>query len=522
MAAIPNDPEVQAELAWDSGNCQVWASVFFKSKAEMDAFTSESEENKQEFKRQNVIYELVNAERTFVKNLLILKHVYQEPLLQIISKDVCDRIFPNLQELIELSRTFKNDMLALLDPETKKYPDVAETIAKFVNQPALNSEFSKFCANGNGPFLKEQMKNEKFAEMVQACEKDSSKNYKQRSDLKSLLPCVFQKSTRVLMLIEPVLKYTAKGTAEYDLLTECIAKAKAFTKCINDAVGEESNSRVEKSARGWLITRRKSMSLKPGDCKMNYSATLALGDTNMNVNVLLYDQHIVLFPSDEAIMYNAEEAEPKSKGKSKKKSEVDVVSIGFENNVYVTKSEDPCKFFIISTDTAAQPEPKVYTIVFVPVADKDPEKKAKNIDEAKEKCEKIYRELNQTCRAHTIAKMEESARQEASSRDIAELDAEILSLLSTRMEITEGQDFTSFESVLTNLSGVTSGYESDLPQKKNGFFKKIRQSISANPKREKPKLEIGRPELQHTSSNQVEGARELTNVEENGLCGEEN
>ena len=41
----------------------------------MDAFCDESKEKRQEFKRQNVIYELANAERTFVKNLLILKHV---------------------------------------------------------------------------------------------------------------------------------------------------------------------------------------------------------------------------------------------------------------------------------------------------------------------------------------------------------------------------------------------------------------------------------------------------------------
>jgi len=556
-SSIVNDPD----LAFDHENCRVWEEMMgYEGKKDVSKAVGE------ECKRQNAVYEAVNSERTYLKNLKILKHVYQEPLLNLVTKDVCNRIFPNLDELIELHKSFTEEMLKLPDPENHNmYPEVGEVIAKFINQPILLKEYIKFCTNGQAPFVTEQLKNEKFAELIQECQNVSAKNYGQRNDFKSVLMGVTQRSMRISMLAEKILKYTAEGTAEFDLLTQCHEKAVAFADSLNAAKAEAEDSRVEKTARGWLINRRKSMSLKPGDCQMNYSASLAAGDTKNKINVILYDNHLVLFPSDEATMYNAVESETKGKSKSKTKSDVNIQSIEFEdNNVHVSKSEDPCKFFIVATSKSDQTETKVYTIVCEPVPDAAAEVKERNERKAREKSEKIFRALSKACAAHAASNQDGNQLDE-SMRTIADLDSEILALLAAKLDIMVGQsiptgvkDFTqsvtqltfdaetlhtiaaellqsytgddkdgksakvsaSFKSMLTNISGVTSGYQTGGAQqeikKEPGFFKKVRQSIYSHPKKNQPtnqpkvdKNTIGGPELQHTTNEQVDGARDL-------------
>jgi len=578
-SSVLSDPEVQADLAWaqDWKGDEPWSIVYFKSADHQKEFLETAEDNARVEKLQNVAHELVHCEKSFFKTALLLKYVYQESLSKITTKGVCDRIFPNITELLEISRTFKNDMVNLRDPETLMYPEAGlyAALAKFLNQPNLKLEFTKWVTTLlDGAFIKDQMKNEKFAETVKTCDTVCAAKYKRnkgdKQDILGLIQFVMQRVSKLPMTIAELQKRTAKGTAEYDVITECLAKSKEICEFVNVAKGEKEDSRVEISARGWLINRRKSMSLKPGDCRMNYSAKLE--DLNMAVNLVLYDQHLVLFPSDQSIINNVKKEEKdgdKTKGKSKPKPnpEVIVQSIDFEsNNVYVSKSEDPAKFFIVSTSISSPPETKVYTIS----CELDNNGVSLPVTEAQENCEKIFRELNEACRAHTISKLEASNQLEASKKSIADLDTEILALLAAKLDIMKGQnmstevkDFTdsvtqltfdsealhkiavellgsytgddkdgksakvdaSFKSVIANISGVTNAYQSGSSQeKKEGFFKKMRQSISVKPSKDKPKEKakgstskhmISAPELQHTSSKQVEGAKVLQPLDEN-------
>ena len=68
-----------------------------------------------EAKRQDVINELFNTERSHVMNMKTLERVFRTPLLDsgLMPQDVVERLFPNLDEVIQIHSSYNSAMRSL-------------------------------------------------------------------------------------------------------------------------------------------------------------------------------------------------------------------------------------------------------------------------------------------------------------------------------------------------------------------------------------------------------------------------
>ena len=65
-----------------------------------------------EQKRQDVINELFHTERSHVRNIKALERVFRTPLLEsgLMPKDVIERLFPNIDEVIQIHSSYSSAM----------------------------------------------------------------------------------------------------------------------------------------------------------------------------------------------------------------------------------------------------------------------------------------------------------------------------------------------------------------------------------------------------------------------------
>ncbi|XP_019852976.1 PREDICTED: rho guanine nucleotide exchange factor 11-like [Amphimedon queenslandica] len=169
-----------------------------------------------EVQRQELLKEFIHTERTHLKKLVTMKHIYRNPLYQagLLSLQQTESLFPSLDRLVELHNSFCNE---LKERQAQYYDGVVHKIAdiflaRFEGKPGeqLSNACAIFASNQSKAekLIKEySAKIPKFKKFLQDAE---ANQYCHRRSIKELLPCVWTRLTRYQLLLEQIQKLNKK------------------------------------------------------------------------------------------------------------------------------------------------------------------------------------------------------------------------------------------------------------------------------------------------------------------------
>eukprot|EP01147_Barroeca_monosierra_P005155 gene5155-7006_t len=172
--------------------------------------------SKREMKRQELIYELIQTEKRFVRHLTIFKEVFRKPIIaeNVLSSSVVHGLFANVDELLENNAPIAE---ALETTRAEHHGGLLHGIAEAV-LPYFKSfncdAYARFCS-GQQRALKlynQQIKaNQAFSECIQRIETLSDV---ERLTFRDFLAKPMQRLTKYPLLIEGILKGTAEDNIQ--------------------------------------------------------------------------------------------------------------------------------------------------------------------------------------------------------------------------------------------------------------------------------------------------------------------
>jgi hypothetical protein len=206
--------------------------------------------NSREAKRQDVINELFHTERSHVRILKVLDRVFRRPLLEsgLMPKEVVDRLFPNIEEVLAVHSSYNNAMRNLVQGG---FP--VGNIGELLGDMFLGSFGDRLISVGA-----EFTKNQKFTleELKRIRQRDSRVEQKlaelesnpacRRLQLQSILPMEHQRLVKYPLLLEQISKHYVEGqvdTGELELVKEATARTKEILDNIDKQVAEAQNKR---------------------------------------------------------------------------------------------------------------------------------------------------------------------------------------------------------------------------------------------------------------------------------------
>uniref|UniRef100_A0A7E4US73 Pleckstrin homology domain-containing family G member 7 n=1 Tax=Panagrellus redivivus TaxID=6233 RepID=A0A7E4US73_PANRE len=200
-------------------------------------------------KRLQAVWELFHSELVFLhKQLLVLKHVYKEPLKKC-QVEGClltaepELLFGNLDQLCRISRKFCQSFLQLLNDvqaagaesryETTEL--VVELFERFSKGPSTISAYQAYCINYKATIEylgSVRQREERFVDFERVCMSDPRCG---RLQLEDLLIAPLQRITRLPILLREILKYT-EGFEEKAKLQLVLDTMNENLRSIDDSV----------------------------------------------------------------------------------------------------------------------------------------------------------------------------------------------------------------------------------------------------------------------------------------------
>ncbi|XP_050692154.1 rho guanine nucleotide exchange factor 5-like isoform X3 [Eriocheir sinensis] len=332
-------------------------------------------------KRQDTINELFHTERTHVRVLKVLKHLFQVPMSEagLLSKQNLDLLFPNLDEMLEIHVTFNQAMKKrrLEEPIVSRVGDVLINMfdgeqGDYFQQQAAEFVRSQFTALEN---LKQQQKrDQRLSNFLQEQENNPACR---RLQLKDMLPAGFQRLSKYPLLIESLLSYTDSTAQpeEYEQLSRALERSKEILAYVNQAVQEAENSQrlhelqrkldqssLAKNKHGQSEELKGNLDLTKH--KLIYEGLLtwrvAKGQKNIDLLVLLLDEFIVLLQKadDKYILKNHSIIKSMVKDENKL-THSPIIKYG-PSMLFRAVATDNCAFFIVTTQSVGA---QIYELV---------------------------------------------------------------------------------------------------------------------------------------------------------------
>ena len=214
-----------------------------------------------EQKRQDVINELFHTERSHVRNLKVLEHVFRRPLLDCgpVPREVLDRLFPNLQEVISVHQTYHTAMKGLAKggfPVEKIGGLLADMFLGGFGDKLISvgAEFTK-----NQKFTIEELKRIRKADSrleAKLSELEQNPNCR-RLQLQSILPVEHQRLVKYPLLLREIKKHCIEeeDRDEYDQVTEATSRTKEILDSIDKQVAEAQNKQKMEEIQRCLDTQ---------------------------------------------------------------------------------------------------------------------------------------------------------------------------------------------------------------------------------------------------------------------------
>ena len=194
-----------------------------------------------------MINELFHTEKNHVRNLKVLERVFRIPLLEsgLMPREVVDRLFPNLDDVIQIHSSYNNAMNNL---KRGGFPitDIGDVLRDMFlgnfgdRLISAGAEFTK-----NQKFTLEELKrirqrDSRLDQKLQELESDTSCR---RLKLEDMLAWEHQRLVKYPLLLKEISKHMEERDAEYELIKEVEARTKEILENIDKQVAEAQNIR---------------------------------------------------------------------------------------------------------------------------------------------------------------------------------------------------------------------------------------------------------------------------------------
>ncbi|KAJ3593533.1 hypothetical protein NHX12_005867 [Muraenolepis orangiensis] len=214
--------------------------------------------SKDQTKRQDVIYELMQTEMHHVRTLRIMSEVYAKGLLRDTQLEQAgvDRLFPGLDRLLELHTLF---LTLLLDRRRRcggGSPDAREggamvhrvgdlLLAQFsgASGEEMRRAYGRFCGSHNEAvnFYKDLLnKDKRFQVLVK---KKMSSSIVRRLGIPECILLVTQRITKYPVLIQRILQHTDESDEDHGELSQALGAAKATIAAVDTRVSQQEKRR---------------------------------------------------------------------------------------------------------------------------------------------------------------------------------------------------------------------------------------------------------------------------------------
>ncbi|XP_060070706.1 A-kinase anchor protein 13-like [Ylistrum balloti] len=204
-----------------------------------------------DIKRQDTIWELIQTERHHCRRLKILQRVYSHTILDELHmpQEVVDRLFPNLDDLIEIHMTFLHSLQDLQNLRPDHSVDqIGETIVnQFDGESAeqMKAAYGGFCCRqkSSNLYYKDLLtKDRKFQSYMKKCNNHTLCN---KREIPDFLLAVTQRPSKYLTLIEAILKST-KDKKDRENLIKALNLSRDLLHSIDEQVNRyELQQRLE-------------------------------------------------------------------------------------------------------------------------------------------------------------------------------------------------------------------------------------------------------------------------------------
>ncbi|KAK0150676.1 Rho guanine nucleotide exchange factor 28 [Merluccius polli] len=293
-------------------------------------------QDKQEVKRQDVIYELMQTEIHHLQTLHIMAEVFRRGVREEVQLDAeaQERLFPCLDQLVSLHHAFFSSMRerrhsSAASSEQTNY--LIERVGDILlhqftdeNAERMKQVYGEFCSHHNDAvsFFKElQQNNKRFQNFVK---QQSNNSLVRRREIPECILLVTQRITKYPVLLERILKYTKEATQEHTDLLKALVQIREVIAAVDLSVSkyeqgqrlQEVWNRMENRSAAKLksghIFRKQDM-MPPGQVLKHQGPLLwktATGRLKDVMALLFTDTLIFLQEKDQKYMFAAVDQKP--------------------------------------------------------------------------------------------------------------------------------------------------------------------------------------------------------------------
>ncbi|XP_021235289.1 rho guanine nucleotide exchange factor 28 isoform X3 [Numida meleagris] len=208
--------------------------------------------NKQEkdvAKRQDVIFELMQTEVHHIHTLFIMSEIFRKGMKEELQLDhsTVDRIFPCLDELLEIHRQFFCRMRERRQESCEEGNERNFVISRIgdilvqqfseENATKMKKIYGEFCSHQKQAvnLFKELQQNKKFQNFIKL---RNSNLLARRRGIPECILLVTQRITKYPVLVERILQYTKEGTEEHKDLCRALCSIKDMIAAVDLKVNE--------------------------------------------------------------------------------------------------------------------------------------------------------------------------------------------------------------------------------------------------------------------------------------------
>ncbi|XP_075041651.1 rho guanine nucleotide exchange factor 3-like isoform X2 [Mixophyes fleayi] len=205
---------------------KLWSETFDNAGEELSAL---------EIKRQEVIFELMQGERTLIEDLNLVKKNYYEPMLKlaIMTQEELTQIFSILDTLPPLHRDLF-DRLVRLRREDGTVEQVGPTMLEWL--PCLHA-YKAYCCNqvAAKALLDHKRRNPAVHNFLQLCQESA---FSRKLDVWSFLDLPRSRLVKYPLLLKELLKHTMSEHPDQAPLTQAVCVIQNIISLINSKAGE--------------------------------------------------------------------------------------------------------------------------------------------------------------------------------------------------------------------------------------------------------------------------------------------
>ncbi|XP_009870351.1 PREDICTED: rho guanine nucleotide exchange factor 28 [Apaloderma vittatum] len=208
-----------------------------------------SKQEKDVIKRQDVIFELMQTEVHHIHTLFIMSEIFRKGMKEELQLDhsTVDRIFPCLDELLELHRQFFCRMKERRQESCEAGSECNFVISRIgdilvqqfseENATKMKKIYGEFCSHQKEAvnLFKELQQNKKFQNFIKL---RNSNLLARRRGIPECILLVTQRITKYPVLVERILQYSKEGTEEHTDLCKALRLVKDMITAVDLKVNE--------------------------------------------------------------------------------------------------------------------------------------------------------------------------------------------------------------------------------------------------------------------------------------------